>query len=94
MSWWGSSGLDKAKLRVQLGLSMIRTANLIKKETELVKRQKRDIAGLLKDGKESKAKIRVESIIRKDYRIEALELIEMWCGECHIEGERRRKGKS
>lgn len=70
--------IKESALKVQLGLSIIRLNNTIRKEQELVKRQKKDVAALLKDDKESKARIRVESVIRKDYRIEAMELIEMW----------------
>jgi hypothetical protein len=36
---------------------------------------KRDIADLLKAGKESSARIRVETVIREDFMMEGLELI-------------------
>jgi vacuolar protein sorting-associated protein IST1 len=47
------------------------------KRSNAVKTQKREIAGFLSDGKEEKAKIRVEHIIREDFAIEGLEILEL-----------------
>jgi vacuolar protein sorting-associated protein IST1 len=47
------------------------------KKTTSVKHQKREIAALLREGKDEKAKIRTEHIIREDFMIEGLELLEL-----------------
>ncbi|KSA01384.1 uncharacterized protein AC631_02879 [Debaryomyces fabryi] len=49
------------------------------KKTALTKQQRRQLADLLNQGKESSAKIRVENIIRDDIYIELLEFLELYC---------------
>ncbi|KAI5967325.1 IST1 [Candida margitis] len=49
------------------------------KKVALTKQQRRQLAELLKTGKESSAKIRVENIIRDDIYIELLEFLELYC---------------
>lgn len=49
------------------------------KKTALTKQQRRLLADLLNQGKESSAKIRVENIIRDDIYIELLEYLELYC---------------
>lgn len=49
------------------------------KKTALVKQQRRQMADLLGQGKETSAKIRVENIIRDDIYIELLEYLELYC---------------
>lgn len=53
------------------------------KKTTAVKIQKRDVAKLLADRKEEKAKIRVEHIIREDFTIEGYEILELLCELVH-----------
>uniref|UniRef100_A0A6S8D8R2 IST1 homolog n=1 Tax=Aureoumbra lagunensis TaxID=44058 RepID=A0A6S8D8R2_9STRA len=56
---------------------------LISKKTNLIKQQKREISELLKLGKEEKARIRVEALIRSDFTIEAYELLALLCELVH-----------
>ena len=49
-----------------------------KKDNE-IKKQKKEIAMLLRNGKEEKARIKVEHVIRDDFTMEANELIELLC---------------
>jgi vacuolar protein sorting-associated protein IST1 len=60
-------------------MSVQRIQLLKNKKTVHSKQQKREIATLLSNKKEEMARIRVEHIIRDDFNIEALELIEMLC---------------
>ena len=48
-----------------------------------VKNQKREIATLLSEMKEEKARIKVEHVIREDFLIEAYELLELMCELVH-----------
>ena len=52
---------------------------LEKKKTELALKQRKEIADYIAAGKGERAKIRVEHIIREDYLVEAMEVIEMYC---------------
>lgn len=51
--------------------------------TSTVKRQKKDIAALLRDNKEEKARIRTEAIIREDFKLEALDILSLLCELLH-----------
>ena len=51
---------------------------LQKKKTELALKSRKEIADYISLGKAERAKIRVEHIIREDYLVEALELLEMF----------------
>lgn len=55
----------------------------VNKKTTALKLQKREIAKLLEDGKEEKARIKVEGVIRDDFTIEALDILEMLCDLVH-----------
>ena len=50
-----------------------------KKKTELAQKSRKEIGEYLNNGKHERAKIRVEHIIREDYLVEAMELVEMYC---------------
>ena len=52
---------------------------LEKKKTELALKQRKEIADYIQGGKTERAKIRVEHIIREDYLVEAMEVVEMYC---------------
>eukprot|EP00615_Pteridomonas_danica_P006493 CAMPEP_0114372628 /NCGR_PEP_ID=MMETSP0101-20121206/34306_1 /TAXON_ID=38822 ORGANISM="Pteridomonas danica, Strain PT" /NCGR_SAMPLE_ID=MMETSP0101 /ASSEMBLY_ACC=CAM_ASM_000211 /LENGTH=437 /DNA_ID=CAMNT_0001525559 /DNA_START=98 /DNA_END=1411 /DNA_ORIENTATION=- len=53
------------------------------KKAALIKKEKREIAKLLNDEKEEKARIKVEHIIRSDFTIEAYEILELLCELLH-----------
>ena len=52
---------------------------LEKKKTEMALKSRKEIADYLQIGKPERAKIRVEHIIREDYLVEAMEIVEMYC---------------
>nr|CAI5866609.1 unnamed protein product [Callosobruchus analis] len=74
-----SSGPNYTKLKTNLRLALSRLKLLQKKKTELTEKSRREIAEYLTAGKVERAKIRVEYIIREDYLVEALEIVEMYC---------------
>ncbi|KAH8056663.1 hypothetical protein JL721_9945 [Aureococcus anophagefferens] len=81
-----SLGLERFrvnKLKPHLKMAENRLSILNSKKTNLIKTQKRDIAALLRDGKEEKARIRVEHLIRLDFTIEAYELVGLLCELLH-----------
>lgn len=66
------------KTKVQLKLGITRLKLLQQKKTSINNQQRREIATLLEKGKEESARIRVEHIIREDFHIEALEILELY----------------
>ncbi|GFT64456.1 IST1 homolog [Nephila pilipes] len=74
-----STGCNYSKLKTNLRLSINRLKLLEKKKTELAQKSRREIADYLANGKLERSKIRVEHIIREDYLVEAMELVEMYC---------------
>lgn len=74
-----SSGPRYQKLTTNLRLTINRLKLLEKKKTEMAVKARREIADYLIAGKEDRARIRVEHIIREDYIVEAMELVEMYC---------------
>ncbi|XP_049821928.1 IST1 homolog isoform X2 [Aethina tumida] len=74
-----SSSPNYNKLKTNLRLSISRLKLLEKKKTEQTEKSRREIADFLANGKHERAKIRVEYIIREDYLVEALEIVEMYC---------------
>lgn len=74
-----SSGPNYNKLKTNCRLSMNRIKLLGKKKTEQAQKARKEIADYIGQGKEDRARIRVEHIIREDYLVEALEMIEMFC---------------
>eukprot|EP00118_Oscarella_pearsei_P028498 m.2293 g.2293 ORF g.2293 m.2293 type:complete len:325 (+) comp8549_c0_seq1:42-1016(+) len=72
-------GYRGQKLRVNLKLSINRFKHLEKKKTENAVKARKEIADYLAQAKIERAKIRVEHIIREDYLVEAMEIIEMYC---------------
>lgn len=67
------------KLKTNLRLSVQRLKLLGKKKNELAQKSRREIGAFLANNKIERAKIRVEQIIREDYLVEALEIVEMYC---------------
>ena len=81
-----SLGLERFnanRLKPHLKMAEHRLNILNSKKTNLIKTQKRDIAALLREGKEEKARIRVEHLIRADFTIEAYELLGLLCELLH-----------
>lgn len=74
-----SSGPNYSKLKTNLRLAVNRLKLLEKKKTELAQKARKEIADYLVAGKPERAKIRVEHIIREDYLVEAMEIVEMYC---------------
>lgn len=75
VSW----GTQYAKLKTNLRLAANRLKLLQKKKTEQAIKSRAEIAQFLTVDKEDRARIRVESIIREDFIVEAYELLEMYC---------------
>lgn len=67
------------KLRVNLRLCINRLKLLEKKKTEQALKARKEIADYMKAGRLERARIRVEHIIREDYLVEAMEVIELYC---------------
>lgn len=74
-----SSEPNYSKLKTNLKLAINRLKLLEKKKTELAQKSRKEIADYIGQGKFERAKIRVEHIIREDYMVEGLELVEMYC---------------
>jgi vacuolar protein sorting-associated protein IST1 len=74
-----STGINYNKLKTNLRLAINRLKLLEKKKTELAQKSRKEIADYIVNGKYERAKIRVEHIIREDYIVEAMELVEMYC---------------
>ncbi|KAG0360363.1 hypothetical protein BGZ54_009586 [Gamsiella multidivaricata] len=70
---------NPTRAKVQLKLSVNRLQMLQNKKNMLAQQQRKEIARLLEAGKEESARIRVEHVIREDFSIEALEIIELYC---------------
>jgi len=66
------------KLKTNLKVAIERLKLIEKKKTENARKATIEIAELLKINKYDRARIKVEHIIREDYMIEALEIIEMY----------------
>ncbi|GAV08618.1 hypothetical protein RvY_18283 [Ramazzottius varieornatus] len=72
-------GNQYARLKTNLRLALNRLKLLEKKKAEMAQKGRREIAEYLATGKEERARIRVEHIIREDYMVEAMEMLEMYC---------------
>ncbi|XP_044742405.1 IST1 homolog [Chrysoperla carnea] len=74
-----ASNPSYTKLKTNLRLAINRLKLLGKKKSELAQKSRKEIAEYIANGKIERAKIRVECIIREDYLVEAMELLEMYC---------------
>lgn len=73
------SDINYSKLKTNLRLAENRLKLLEKKKTEQTQKSRKEIADYITAGKYERARVRVEQIIREDYLIEALEVIELYC---------------
>uniref|UniRef100_A0A0B7B500 IST1 homolog n=1 Tax=Arion vulgaris TaxID=1028688 RepID=A0A0B7B500_9EUPU len=73
------SGPNYTKLKTNLRLIINRLKLLEKKKTEMALKSRKEIADYISAAKDDRARIRVEHIIREDYLVEAMELLEMYC---------------
>ena len=69
---------DANKTKVNLKMLINRFNLLTQKKANLAKQQKREIALLLRDNKEARARILVEHIIREDYTLESYDLLRQY----------------
>jgi len=67
------------KLKTNLNLIMHRLKLVEKKKMELNQKARRTIGEFLNAGKIDRARIRVEQIIREDYLVESMDLVESYC---------------
>lgn len=74
-----SSSPNYNKLKTNLRLTINRLKLLEKKKTEIGQKARKEIADYITGGKDDRARIRVEHIVREDYLVEAMELLEMYC---------------
>ena len=75
------SGPNYVKLQTNLRIAINRLKLLEKKKTEIALKARKEIADYIIAGKDDRARIRVEHIIREDYLVEAMELLEMYCDQ-------------
>ncbi|CAM9745312.1 unnamed protein product [Pylaiella littoralis] len=78
---------DENKVKPFLKMSITRLSLLVNKKANHIKISKKEIARLLADGKEEKARIKVEQVIREDFTIEAYDILEL---HCELVAERMR----
>jgi len=75
---WSSQNRTKNNLKVKLGLAKARLKIQESKKTQLNLRARPEIAEYVKISKTDRARVRVEAIVREDYLVEAMELVEMY----------------
>jgi len=76
-------GYSEKSIKPYLKMAVQRIQIANNKKLTSVKHQKKEIANLLGDHKDEKARIKVEHIIRDDFVIEAYELLELLCELLH-----------
>ena len=74
-----SKTIKKVWVPKKLTYLFFRLKLLEKKKTEMALKSRKEIADYIAAGKPERAKIRVEHIIREDYYVEAMEIVEMYC---------------
>jgi len=75
----GGKKFDPNVCKTHLKLAVSRIKLQKNKKDNNIKNSKREIAELLKAGKDESARIKVENIIREDFIIEAYEILELFC---------------
>lgn len=80
-SSWTTGSFNSNKLKVHLKLAIHRFQMASNKKSALLKQSMREVAVLLAEvpPKEEKARIKVESLIRDDYMIEAYDILSLNC---------------
>ncbi|KAJ3030509.1 UNVERIFIED_CONTAM: hypothetical protein HDU68_008797 [Siphonaria sp. JEL0065] len=73
------NGFNATKTKVQLKLAVNRLKLLQQKLKATSSNSQREIASLLEAGKDDSARVKVEHIIRQDFDVEAMEIIELYC---------------
>jgi vacuolar protein sorting-associated protein IST1 len=73
------STFQSARTKVQLKLCISRLKLLQSKKAAQNQASRREIAVLIERGKVESARVRVELVIREDFMVEALELLEVTC---------------
>lgn len=74
-----SPKFDENKVKTNLRICVVRMKNLYSKKNELNIRARRELADYIRNKKIDRARIRVEQIVREDYLLEVLEIIEIYC---------------
>ncbi|KAG7383795.1 hypothetical protein PHYBOEH_009789 [Phytophthora boehmeriae] len=72
-------GFNVNKLKPNLKMAVHRIGIVKNKKANAAVAHRREVAKLLGDGKEEKARIRVEGIIRDDFTMEGYEILELLC---------------
>ncbi|KAJ4459786.1 putative IST1 [Paratrimastix pyriformis] len=72
-------GFDQNKTKIHLKTAVIRMQMLKQKKDAQNKAAKQEVAQLLRVGKDELARIKCENIVRQDYLIDALEILESFC---------------
>lgn len=72
-------GVNHSKLKTNLKLAIQRLKLLERKKSENAHKSTKEIADYIQLNKYDRAKIKVEHIIREDYLVEAMEIVEMYC---------------
>ena len=70
---------DQLGRKANLKQMMIRIKYQRNKTINHIQICKKEVAELLKQGKDESARIKVENIIREDYLVEAFELLQLFC---------------
>ncbi|KAJ3113554.1 Vacuolar protein sorting-associated protein ist1 [Physocladia obscura] len=70
---------NPTRTKVQIKLAINRLKLIQQKKTAFNQNARREIANLLEQGKNDSARVRVEHIIREDFNIEAMEILELYC---------------
>lgn len=74
-----SRGFKVEKVKPYLKMSIERIHFVKAKKSAAIKKTKKEVVDFLREGKEEKARIRTEHIVRQDFFIEALDILELMC---------------
>lgn len=72
-------GANHNRLKTNLKVAIQRLKLLEKKQSELARKSTKEIADFISQNKYDRARIKVEHIIREDYLVEGMEIVEMYC---------------
>ena len=76
-------GFNTNKLKPNLKMATHRFQIASSKKVNHIKNQKKEISKLLEGGKEEKARILAEALIREDNNVEAFEILSLMCDLLH-----------